>query len=133
MSRENVDVVRLAFEAYERGDIPGMLADLAPELITHRALPQPDAGTWHGPEGLLEALAEWTADFANFEMTAGPLTDANATQVVQRVDQRAIGRASGAPATASFWLVHTFSGGRIVRIDIYGWERQALEAVGLSE
>jgi ketosteroid isomerase-like protein len=31
MSKENVEIVRRAFEAYNRGDIEGAVADFAPD------------------------------------------------------------------------------------------------------
>ena len=132
MSQENVEIVRRGFEAYERGDVPAMLADLSPDLAIHRTPPQPDAGIWHGPDGMLEALAGWTAEFEEFEMRAESFVDANDDQVVVRAHQRAVGRASGVPTEADFWLVCTLSGGRITRMDIYAWEEQALRAAGLS-
>jgi ketosteroid isomerase-like protein len=56
MSEENVDLVRRGWEAYERGDLSAALADMSPDLVTYIAPPIPVAGTYHGPEGLLQAL-----------------------------------------------------------------------------
>jgi ketosteroid isomerase-like protein len=133
MSQENVEVVRRGYEAYERGDLQGMLAAADPGLITHRAAPQPDTGTWHGPEGFLQSFADWIEDFDEFTVAVEEFIDANDAQVVVRMHQRAVGSHSRTPIEGTFWFVHTLSGQKITRIDIYAHEDQALEAAGLRE
>ena len=39
MSQENVETVRRAYEAYEQGDLAGMLKDTDPDLVTYRPDP----------------------------------------------------------------------------------------------
>jgi ketosteroid isomerase-like protein len=133
MSQENVKIVRRSHEAFERGDIPGTLDSADPDLITHRAPPQPDAGTWHGPEGILQALAGWMEGFDEFEARTEEFIDANDHQVIARSHQRALGRESRVPVEADFWLVHTIRHRKVVRLDIYASKAEALEAVGLRE
>jgi len=128
----NVDIVRRGYDAFFRGDLPEMYGLLSPDAVTHRAPPQPDAGTWHGPAGIVEALADWTTDFENFEMTADGFRDAGESHVIVHVRQRATGRVSGAPIEADFWLVHTLHDRLITRTDIFVREEHALAAAGLS-
>ncbi len=129
MSRENVEIVRRGFEAYQRGDIPAMLESAAPDQITYRA--EPDGATFHGPDGLLQAIAEWVEDFEEFTATPEEYIDANDHQVVVRVHQKAVGSQSGAPIEADFWFVHTLSDGKITRLDMLASKAQAFEAAGL--
>ena len=58
MSRENVDVIRAGHEAFERGDVEATFGFAHPEVTVHRFTPLPDAGTYHGIEGLSRALAD---------------------------------------------------------------------------
>ena len=44
-----------------------------------------------------------------------------------------MGGRSRAPIEADFWSVFTFSAQKVVRLDIYASEEQALEAAGLRE
>jgi hypothetical protein len=74
MSLENVEIVRRGYEAYARGDVAAMLADVDPEMITYRE--EPDGATFKGREGFLEAIAEWVEDFDEFVATAEELIDA---------------------------------------------------------
>jgi ketosteroid isomerase-like protein len=41
--------------------------------------------------------------------------------------------ASGVPIEMDFWFVHTISEGKVVRVDMFADERDALEAAGLRE
>ena len=43
MSEENVEIIRRAYEAYERGDLDAAVADIAPDVSTSRQEPFRDA------------------------------------------------------------------------------------------
>jgi ketosteroid isomerase-like protein len=130
MSQENVEIVRGTYAAFERGDISAALDDAAPDLVTYRA--DPEAATWHGPEGFLQALADWTEGFDHFSAKAEEFIEAG-DRVIVRVHQRASGKSSGAPVEADFWFVHTLIEGKVTRLDMFASEAPALEAAGLSE
>jgi ketosteroid isomerase-like protein len=131
MSQENVEIVRRGYEAYARGDLGAMLEDIAPEMITYRE--EPDGATYHGPEGLLQAIAEWVEDFDQFTATPEELIDANEHQVVVRVHQTAVGAQSGAPIEADFWFVHTLRDAKVTRLDMFAGKAQAFKTAGLPE
>jgi ketosteroid isomerase-like protein len=131
MSHENVEIVRRAFKAYERGDFSAMLKDAHPEQTIYRA--EPDGAIYHGPQGLMQAIAEWVEDFDEFSAIAQEFIDANDHQVVVRVHQKAVGAQSGAPIEGDFWFVHTLSDAKITRLDMFASKAQAFEAAGLSE
>jgi ketosteroid isomerase-like protein len=130
MSQENVEILRRTYAAFERGDISAALdhADLG--LVTYRA--DPEAATWYGPEGFLQALADWTEGFDDFSATAEEFIDAG-ERVIVRVHQRARGHGSGVPVEADFWFVHTLSDGKITRLDMFASKGPALEAAGLAK
>jgi ketosteroid isomerase-like protein len=130
MSQENVEIVRRTYAAFERGDISAALDDADPGLVTYRA--DPEAATWHGPEGFLQAFADWTEGFDDFSATAEEFIDAG-ERVIVRVHQRARGHGSGVPVEADFWFVHTLSDGKITRLDMFASKGPALEAAGLRE
>jgi ketosteroid isomerase-like protein len=132
VSAENVATVRRGFEAYERGDFQAMIDYADPELITYRAPPNPDAGTYHGPQGFIEALVDWTEGFDEFQASLEEVIDANEEQVIARVHQTAVGSESRAPIEADFWFLYTFRGEKIVRLDLFIRRSQAFEAAGLQ-
>jgi ketosteroid isomerase-like protein len=129
MSHENVEIVRRSYEAFERGDLEEAREAVDPEMVIYRwGL---DAATYHGWEGLLEAIAEWVEGFDEFTLTGEEFIDANEDQVIVRVRQRAIGAQSGVPIQADFWHVHTMRDGKGTRLDMVATKAQAFEAAGL--
>jgi ketosteroid isomerase-like protein len=114
-----VEIVRRGFEAWEAGDLSGLLALLDDDLVTRRLAPMVDPGTWHGPAGLLENVAEWMDAFDEFKMKAEEFIDAG-DHVVVRVAQDGRGSDSGAPVTATFWFVFGVRDGKTVTaLDMY--------------
>jgi ketosteroid isomerase-like protein len=130
MSQENVEIVRRAWETWERGDLTGWLETVSDDLVTCR--PGLDNATYHGREGFLAQASEWSEGFAEWTVAAEELIDAG-DQVVVRNHQTARGAASGVPIEMDSWFVTTVRKGKIVRVDIFANEREALEAAGLSE
>jgi ketosteroid isomerase-like protein len=126
-SAENVELVRECWAAFLRGDLEGALARVHPEVVTFRAPPLPDVRTYHGVEGLLEAYADWTANFVEFEMSTGKFMTVG-DRVVVEICQRARGQASGALVMGRFWFVYTVADGKVIRQDMFKGKRQALEA-----
>jgi ketosteroid isomerase-like protein len=130
MSQENLELVRRAWEMWERGDLTGLLGLMSDDLVTQRV--GLDNATYHGKEGLLEAALEWSEGFAEWSAAAEEYIDAG-DQIVVRNHQTAHGEASGVPTEMDLWFVTTVSQGKVVRMDMFVNEREALEAVGLSE
>ena len=133
MSQENVEIVREAWEAWLSGDISRALALADRDVVATRVAPMPDVAPYHGHEGLVQILVDWVQGFDEFRMSPEDFIDANDEQVLVRLHQWAIGTHSRIPIEADFWFVHTLRGGKLLRMDIYGSEAQALMAVGLEE
>ncbi len=132
MSLENVDLVRRGWEAYERGDLSAVLADVSADVVTYIAPPSPVEGTYHGPEGLLQSLLDWAEGFDELVITAEEFIDAG-DRVVVRTHQRARGAESGVPVEDDFWFVHTIRTGKSVRLALFVDRSAAFGAAGLSE
>src|SRR3954469_12380791 len=74
MSQENVEIVRGAFAAFERGDMSHIIDLMADDLVTHRI--EPDNAIYHGKEGFFQATTDWTEDFEDWTATAEEFLDA---------------------------------------------------------
>lgn len=129
MSQEDVDLLREAYEDFYRGDFTALLDKVDPGVVTERVAPLPDPAVYHGPEGILESLAEWTEDFDDFELRAEEVTDVGGGRFVVQIRQRARGRGSGVEVEGEFWFVHETSGGKLVRLKMFGSRDQAFEHV----
>jgi ketosteroid isomerase-like protein len=144
MSQENVEIVRRAFEIFnryretdlsraERDEAFEAFADLATTDFVYVEPPEwPGAGVYQGLdeyrevlEGFFEALSEMTAEIEE-------TFDAGA-QVVVFVRWRARGTASGAELEMKPGQVFTLRNGKIAKQEVYLDRDQALEAAGLSE
>jgi ketosteroid isomerase-like protein len=130
MSQENVEIVREAFEAFERGDVSAMMESVADDLITHRV--EPDDAIYHGKEGFFQATADWTADFEDWMVTPMEFVDGGKSVLVC-VHQTARGKKSGAPVESNIWFVFEIRGSKIARLSFHLREAEALEAAGLRE
>jgi uncharacterized protein len=132
MSQENVEIVRTAYNAFARGDMPTVLEQLDPTVVSYTAAPLPDPEEHRGHEGFLQWVQNWTGAFDQFSMDAEQYTEVG-ENVVVRARQRATGASSGTPVEQTFWLLHILRNGRISGIGIHATENQALEAAGLRE
>ncbi len=130
MSQENVEIVRRGFTAWSEGDTAAMLQDVDPDVVLHAD--QAGQGVYHGHEGAIKSLVDWTEDFDDFKVVPEEFLD-NGDYVVVRTRQTGTGKASGAPMEGLFWFVYQMREGKAVRIDVLGTEQAALEAAGLSE
>jgi ketosteroid isomerase-like protein len=128
MTEDIVEMVRSSYDGYRRGDLEAMLRHTDPEIVVYRD--EPDGATFHGHEGLMQAIAEWVEDFDEFEFIVEDVTRANDRQVIAQVHQRAVGAGSGVEIEGDFWFVHSFEGGKVVRFDMFASRDQALEATG---
>jgi ketosteroid isomerase-like protein len=131
MSQKNVEIVRRAHEACERSAWAEAVQDFDSEGIAYREVP--DRAVFHGPEGMLQMIADWLAGFDDFTLTSPEFIDANDHQVVVRTHQTAVGAESGIAIEGDFWFVHTLRDAKIIRLDIVASKARALEAAGLSE
>lgn len=134
MSRENVELVRSAWEAWERGDMGAVFEIYDPDIVwdqTHA--PGPIAGVYHGHDGVRQFFREWLAPFESYYCHAEDFIDAD-DAVIVRARQGGKGKGSGVEVEMRpYWQVYRLRDGRVVRIEPYGDREEALEAVGLRE
>ena len=117
MSEENVEIVRRGFDAWEEGDLTGVLGLMAEDFVIRRHPPLPDPNTWEGREGLLQVAVEWGEIFGDYTVKAEELIDAG-SHVIVRVFQKGRGAEGGTPVTGAFWWTIELRDERAVAIDI---------------
>ena len=133
MSQENVEIIRRAYEAYERGDLDAAVADFAPDFEYVAAGMVPGrTGTYRGPEGYKNFIAWLDEEFSDSHAQLDALIDAG-DRVVVGATLRGRGRRSGIPATFTFWQVWTVANGKAVHGQGFADEAEALEAAGIAE
>ena len=132
MSRESVDVVQAAIDAYVRGDESAMLDRAAPDIIVTQFPDQPDVRDYRGHEGLLQVMAEWIGIWDDWSVEILHIREIG-DRVLVDARQRGRGKGSGAPFEVEVAFVFTVGHDKIVRWQMFHSEQQALKAVGLSE
>ena len=131
MSRQNVDVVRRAYEVFDADlDALLLLLDPAVEWISPRDAIEPGVRQGHG--GVRDAFAATAMAWDRPTHSAEDFVDAN-DKVVVTVTFRGHGRGSGMEAELPEFHLWTVRAGAIVRFEWFYQREQALEAAGLRE
>lgn len=129
MSRENVEIVRRAFELKVLGR--GGDAELAafhPDVVINSV----EEGPSYGLNAIRDNLERWTSVWEEPEATPEEIVDAGESMLVT-ARHRGRGRGSGISVDAYFHEVYTLRDGKIIRVDEFSDRSKALEAAGLSE
>ncbi len=129
MSKDNLQVVRAAFDAYARGDFSAVLGLVDPGVTVTQLPDQPDPQTLRGHEGLLRGMAEWEAEWDDYSFEVRGMHDVGDCVLVSVV-QRGRGRASGIQVQADVYFVFTLRGGKVTRWRMFQSEQEALDAAG---
>jgi ketosteroid isomerase-like protein len=134
MSQENVEVVRVAYEAFARGGLD-LFMDYFADDVDYRAGEgaSDDRGPILGKDAVRAWLQDWIDMFDGFRMELLELIDAGEDMVV--IAERYGGRAklSGVETASMLWAVLNIRDGKIARGREYMSREPALEAVGLGE
>jgi ketosteroid isomerase-like protein len=128
MSEENVEKVRAAFAAHNRGDLDTWLALYDPEVEFETLL----LGTHHGKEAMRALYYENQANQSGYTATPVELIDAGDT-VIAVVQVGGAGTASNIALDDRIAFIQTFKNGLVVRERTFRNRQEALEAAGLSE
>jgi ketosteroid isomerase-like protein len=137
MSRENVEIVRTAWDAFSRGDATAALDVFAPdvEFDVSRDIwgDVMGGGRYHGAEGVASWLRDLYEAWETFEMAADEHIDAGDDQVITVLSARGRGRVSGVEVEHHPAGVGTLRDGKVARVVWFPTRKEALEAAGLSE
>jgi ketosteroid isomerase-like protein len=133
MSEESVDVVRRMFDAFNRGDVEGVVAafDEGCELTEPPETPDRPVLGFHGHEG----IREWMTNLREIaEVRFEPRSfKSSGTVILSESASSGQGQASGVPVEWTTFAVLHMGAGRIVRAQGFLTRDAALEAAGLRE
>jgi ketosteroid isomerase-like protein len=131
MSAENVELVRRRFGAALEDDWETALEAVDPDIEVHD-FDIPDAGVYHGHEGLRAWVQRWSEGWESWRMEDPEFRDAG-DNVVTLFRIVARGRHSGMELHRDDAIVYRFRSGKIVRLEYFNDQRRALEAAGLAD
>jgi len=128
MSQENVERVKVAFAAHNRGDLDAWLDLYDPEVEFDTLL----LGTHQGKEAMRRLFDENQANQFGYTATPVELIDAG-DKVIAVVQVGGAGAASHIALDDQIAFIHTFKDGLVVREQTFRNREEALQAAGLSE
>jgi ketosteroid isomerase-like protein len=131
MSEENVEIVRSAFDAHTRDDIEGVLRLCDENIVVTQPKELPGVSPQQrGHSGVLEAFSIWPEQWDDYYIEILRTADSGDYVVVTaRTGGR--GKQSGVEVKMEFAFVFTVRDQKIVELQIFMREDQALEAAGL--
>ena len=132
MSQENVEIVRRAYDAFNRGAWDAAFENVASHAEWETDARLPNAGTYRGRIEI-QRLFEDQATAFDESVTELERLLLKGDQIVALVKLRR--RPTGSTAAIEAEIAHlwTFEGGQVVRIQAFARREEALEAAGLSE
>jgi ketosteroid isomerase-like protein len=134
MSQENVEIVRDAFAAFDRGDIEAVLRLCAEDILITQPAELPGASAQQrGHRGVLEAFAIFPEQWDDYRVEVLKIAAAPASKVIALTRSRGRGRQSGVEVDMEFSFVFTLRDARISEWRLFVREDEALKAAGLSD
>jgi ketosteroid isomerase-like protein len=133
MPPKNVDIVREAYEAVNRGDLDTAVSCIAShmEYVASGAVPGA-TGVFTGPEGVKEFIAGLYEEFDEPRADVSELLDAG-DRVLVSATARGRGKLSGVETTWDTWQLWTLREGKLVRGQGFTSRDEALAAAGLPK
>ena len=133
MSQENVEIVRRGFDAFNRGDLEGVLDDLAPEYEFHPSGRFMDTQrVYRGRDGFVEFWGRFQGAWQDITISIERIEDLD-NRVLTLGSFHGRGGGSGVEVQGESAWLHTIKDGLIVHLRSFATWKEALEAVGLSE
>ena len=129
---ENAELVRRTNDAFNRGDLEGVVALTGPEIQIEDLPDMPEARSFHGHDGLKEFLGLNTEPWESVKVEIDRLIDVGDDAVVVLSRAVARGRGSGVEINQPRGSIYTVRGGKIVRVQFFASPAQTLEAAGLG-
>jgi ketosteroid isomerase-like protein len=134
MSKENVEAVREAVEAFNRGDLDVALERMHPDIEWQTLDAFPDAATYRGREEVLEFWQTWWDTFRGFQLHLEECESVGEHHVLAifRVSGEGAGSGVGVESPAVFQLGEVRDG-RVIWVGMFSTEGEAREAAGRRE
>ncbi len=129
MSQENVEVVKVAYEAFARGGLDRFMEHFADDVHYRAVEGAPDdTGPIQGTDAVRAWLQDWIDTFDEFWFEPIELIDAGEDTVVaiERFGGRA--KLSGVKTAQTEAVVYSIRGGKLARCREYATRHEALES-----
>jgi ketosteroid isomerase-like protein len=127
MSEENVDIIRRAWEAYERRDVEAVLEVLDPDVELFPARAVLEGMPYCGHEGFKKFLEDMMEDWEEFETKAEEFRQLDDGRVLVVGRFSATGKSGVELDAPAAWTCEV-EGGKIVRVRFYPSAESAISS-----
>jgi ketosteroid isomerase-like protein len=128
MSEENVEIARGVLDACARGDVVEALVHADPKIVWNPT----QEGQVQGITAVRATMERWEDSFEDLEVAYEETIDLGDRVLVETyVSGR--GRGSGVEVNSRTYMLWTFQGTKVSRMDEFAERAEALEAAGLRE
>jgi ketosteroid isomerase-like protein len=129
----NVDVVKGLYDAFARGDVPGVLGAMAPDIEWREAENNPykmDGQPWKGPDQITQELfMKLMSEWEGFTATPKTYHDAGDTVIVEG-RYTAKNNSTGKNLDAQFCHIWKVADGKLASFQQYGDTAQLQDTMG---
>jgi ketosteroid isomerase-like protein len=122
---ETLEVARSGVEAFQRGDIEGVLTLIHGEGEIYLPPDLPNSGTYRGRDGFLVWLGNWLEAWEEFEVELGPIDPVGERHVVATMHQSGRGKGSGIPVEMDIAYMWEVRNGKIAAMHLYATAEEA--------
>jgi ketosteroid isomerase-like protein len=131
MSEENVSLIEGMHAAWERDDYPAIVDFSDPEIQIVQPAELPDARSYSGHQGVIEAFEDWPKQWDEFRVELTEVRDVDDDRVISLTCHHVKARGIGFEQDIAY--LFTLKDRKCTRVEMFTSLEQALEAAGLSE
>jgi ketosteroid isomerase-like protein len=131
MSQPNVEIVRRAFDSFNRRELATAEEAFDPDAEWIPYLAALEEAAYRGRNEIAAMWRDVLRDFPDFRIEQMEVVTAREDTVVVEVEFQGMGRASGADVRTTVFQAATFRDGKVTRVEGFRDRAEALEAVAL--
>ncbi|GAA5161191.1 MULTISPECIES: nuclear transport factor 2 family protein [Amycolatopsis] len=118
LTESPAQVVRELYDALSKGDVPGVLAKLAPEVIVDEPAQLPYGGVHRGSEVFVQSILGAMMGYANVVITSAEVFE-GPTGVVGTLTGTLTAHSTGEQFPLTMVEIHQVEDGLVRKIDVY--------------
>ena len=122
-----LEIVREVSERWNAGDIEGLLALYADDIVVKTGEHWPEQGPVQGKDEFRESIDEWRSVWKSISIETDKV-EAHGDRVVAHGAWKSTGRVSGLDGRMPIHIVFTVQGGRIARLEWFPDHERAVAA-----
>ena len=129
----NVELVRRAVDAFQRGDLDGVLAEAREDFEIFLPRNLPNSGTFRGRDGYFTWIGQWLDAWDDFSVEIAEMQPAGERHVVATMRQSGLGKGSRIPVEMEIAYMWEVRDGRLAALHLYPSSEEAMQVAERRE